>query len=140
MCLDFLETYVSAMAITATLGSMLPYLFGKSFAMCVFNQLHIDLRCGPSGYPKPLSYANYICCVDDLYLMYPSQTHGNRIPFLPQYRTCWDAPGLFRPFHALIAFILRQPRPTTRRRRHRLLQYIPYPMKPFPMIRTYRDL
>ncbi len=38
--------------------------------MCVFNHLHIDLRCGPFGYPESLSYAIYICRMDDLYLMY----------------------------------------------------------------------
>ncbi len=128
MCPDLWEKYVSAMAITVTLGSILLYFYRFHFAMGVFSHLYIDLRCGPSGYPEPLLYVNYICCMDDMYLVYPSQTLGNRIPFLPRYPTC------------LIAFILHQPEPTTRRRRHRFLQYIPFPTKPFAMIRTDRDL
>ncbi len=76
MCLDLVETYISAIAITATLESILPYLYRYSFAMCVFNHLHIDPRCGPFGYLESFSYAIYICRMDDLYLMYRSLHTG----------------------------------------------------------------
>ncbi len=37
------------------------YFYRDPFAMCAFNHLHIDLRCGPFGYPDSFSSAIYIC-------------------------------------------------------------------------------
>lgn len=70
--LDLLETYVSAIAVTAILGSLLPFFYRDPYGVCVFNHLYVDLFCGSFGYPQELSYAIYICRRDNMYLQYPS--------------------------------------------------------------------
>jgi K(+)-stimulated pyrophosphate-energized sodium pump len=71
---DLFESFVGSIVATAILGSALPFVFRDSYAMCVFNHLHIDETCGPFGYPKKLSFATYICQTDEFYNNYPILT------------------------------------------------------------------
>lgn len=80
---DMFSSLVSAVIATAILGSSLPFFYRDSFAMCVFNHLHIDQVCGPFGYPEKLSYATYICRNENLYLEYPAlKTWGSNSAFV----------------------------------------------------------
>lgn len=68
---DCFVSLVGSIAAAAILGSYLPYFYRDPFAMCVFNHLYVDEKCGPFGYPSKLSYASYICKANDYYLQYP---------------------------------------------------------------------
>jgi Na+/H+-translocating membrane pyrophosphatase len=68
---DCFETFAASIAATALLGSSLPFFQRNQFAMCVFNHLYVDNRCGLFGYPQQLSYASYLCKTNDFYLKYP---------------------------------------------------------------------
>lgn len=68
---DYSASFAASIAATAMLGSSLPFFQRNQFAMCVFNHLYVDNRCGQFGYPQQLSYATFICKTDDFYLQYP---------------------------------------------------------------------
>lgn len=72
--IDLLETFCSAISVCAILGGMLPFYPRDPYAICVFNHLYVDMKCGPFGYPEQLSYALYICRVNNLYQSYPVLT------------------------------------------------------------------
>lgn len=68
---DLFESLVCATAATAILGSFLPFFYRNQFAMCVYNHLYVDDKCGPFGNPQALSYAAHICKTDNFYFKYP---------------------------------------------------------------------
>jgi Na+/H+-translocating membrane pyrophosphatase len=68
---DYFESFVGSIAAAALLGATLPFFHRDQYAMCVFNHLYIDARCGPFGYPQQLSYAAFVCKANDFYLKYP---------------------------------------------------------------------
>jgi len=72
--IDLLETFCTAVSVCAILGGMLPFYPRDPHAICVFNHLYVDMKCGPFGYPSKLSYALYICRTNNLYQSYPVLT------------------------------------------------------------------
>lgn len=71
---DCFSSFAASIAATALLGSSLPFFQRNQYAMCVFNHLYVDNRCGYFGYPQQLSYASFICKTNDFYLKYPRLT------------------------------------------------------------------
>lgn len=64
---------------TALLGSGLPFFENNPYALCIFNHLNIDQKCGPFGYPENISFATVLCRSRNLYLRYPSLAPENSV-------------------------------------------------------------
>ena len=58
---DKFDSLVGGIIGTAIIGANRPFFYHNPFAICVFNQLHIDRECGPFEHPESLSYTTYIC-------------------------------------------------------------------------------
>lgn len=70
---DYLESLVAAVAVTAVAGASMPYVSGDSYAICVYNNLHIDHACvALANTTIKISHAATICRTGDRYKVFPS--------------------------------------------------------------------
>ncbi len=73
IAVEFFESLVSSVIATAILATCLPYVQNNSYALCVYNHLHIDHACVAYAVATvKLSFAGQLCRDNDFYKEFPS--------------------------------------------------------------------